>query len=150
MVQKGYSNYLYCVFFYSAAANAAAAYQTGQTGYPVGHTPTGTYTTQRAAGSTYDTGYQTAAAAATHSTAAGTYPSAAASATYDYGYGRTTQTAAAAAAAAYDSSKTYYAQPSSATAYTGADTHYHSKIMIMADIQYCINTSGFDYIKLAI
>ncbi|XP_071542309.1 zinc finger RNA-binding protein [Panulirus ornatus] len=110
----------------SAAANAAAAYQTGQTGYPVGHTPTGTYTTQRAAGSTYDTGYQTAAAAATHSTAAGTYPSAAASATYDYGYGRTTQTAAAAAAAAYDSSKTYYAQPSSATAYTGADTHYHS------------------------
>ncbi|KAK8403589.1 hypothetical protein O3P69_000562 [Scylla paramamosain] len=112
----------------SAAANAAAAYQTGQTGYPVGHTPTGTYTTQRAAGSTYDTGYQTAAAAAaTHSTAAGTYPSAAASATYDYGYGRTTQTAAAAAAAAYDSSKTYYAQPSSATAYTGADTHYHNK-----------------------
>ncbi|XP_045591846.1 zinc finger RNA-binding protein isoform X2 [Procambarus clarkii] len=110
----------------SAAANAAAAYQTGQTGYPVGHTPTGTYTTQRAAGSTYDTGYQTAAAAATHSTAAGTYPSAAASATYDYGYGRTTQTAAAAAAAAYDSSKTYYAQPSSATAYTGADTHYHN------------------------
>ncbi|KAK3870153.1 hypothetical protein Pcinc_024583 [Petrolisthes cinctipes] len=112
----------------SAAANAAAAYQTGQTGYPVGHTPTGTYTTQRAAGSTYDTGYQTAAAAAaTHSTAAGTYPSAAASATYDYGYGRTTQTAAAAAAAAYDSSKTYYAQPSTATAYTGADTHYHNK-----------------------
>ena len=111
----------------SAAANAAAAYQTGQTGYPVGHTPTGTYATQRAAGSTYDTSYQTAAAAATHSTAAATYPSAAASTTYDYGYGRTTQTAAAAAAAAYDSSKTYYAQPSSATAYTAADTHYQSK-----------------------
>ncbi|XP_047496028.1 zinc finger RNA-binding protein-like isoform X5 [Penaeus chinensis] len=113
----------------SAAANAAAAYQTGQTGYPVGHTPTGTYTTQRAAGSTYDTGYQTAAAAAaaTHSTAAGTYPSGAASTTYDYGYGRTTQTAAAAAAAAYDSTKTYYAQPSTATAYTAADTHYQNK-----------------------
>ncbi|ROT84735.1 Zinc finger RNA-binding protein, partial [Penaeus vannamei] len=109
-----------------AAANAAAAYQTGQTGYPVGHTPTGT---QRAAGSTYDTGYQTAAAAAaaTHSTAAGTYPSGAASTTYDYGYGRTTQTAAAAAAAAYDSTKTYYAQPSTATAYTAADTHYQNK-----------------------
>ncbi|XP_068230966.1 zinc finger RNA-binding protein isoform X4 [Palaemon carinicauda] len=110
----------------NAAANAAAAYQTGQTGYPVGHTPTGTYATQRAAGSTYDTSYQTAAAAATHSTAAATYPSAAASTTYDYGYGRTTQTAAAAAAAAYDSSKTYYAQPSSATAYTAADTHYQN------------------------
>jgi len=111
----------------SAAANAAAAYQTGQTGYPVGHTPTGTYTAQRAAGSTYDTTYQTAAA--THSTAAaaGTYPSGAASTTYDYGYGRTTQTAAAAAAAAtYDSSKTYYAQPSTATAYTTADTHYQT------------------------
>jgi len=112
----------------SAAANAAAAYQTGQTGYPVGHTPTGTYTAQRAAGSTYDTTYQTAAA--THSTAAaaGTYPTAAASTTYDYGYGRSTQTAAAAAAAAtYDSSKTYYAQPSTATAYTTADTHYQNK-----------------------
>lgn len=135
-------------FFCSAAANAAAAYQTGQTGYPVGHTPTGTYTTQRAAGSTYDTGYQTAAAAAaTHSTAAGTYPSAAASATYDYGYGRTTQTAAAAAAAAYDSSKTYYAQPSSATAYTGADTHYHSKITYIPCIFVVISQfiEGYDW-----
>ena len=46
---------------------------TGQTGYPVGHTPTGTHTSQRAAEFTYDTGYKTAAAAAaTHSTAAGT------------------------------------------------------------------------------
>ncbi|KAL7632795.1 UNVERIFIED_CONTAM: hypothetical protein RMT77_016861 [Armadillidium vulgare] len=114
----------------SAAANAAAAYQTGQTGYAVGHTPTaGTYATQRAAaGSTYEAGYQTAAA--THTSAAGTYPSAVASTTYDYGYGRSTQTAtaaaAAAAAAAYDSTKTYYAQPSTATAYTAADTHYQT------------------------
>ncbi|XP_076034745.1 zinc-finger protein 72D isoform X2 [Oratosquilla oratoria] len=117
----------------SAAANAAAAYQTGQTGYAVGHTPpAGTYTTQRAAGSTYDTSYQTAAA--THSSA-GTYPSGAASTTYDYGYGRTTQTpaAAAAAAAAYDSSKTYYAQPSSATTYTAADTHYQMATVYVPD-----------------
>ena len=41
---------------FSAAANAAAAYQTGQTGYPVAHTPTPTYTAQRAPASTYDTG----------------------------------------------------------------------------------------------
>lgn len=120
------------MFSFSAAANAAAAYQTGQTGYAVGHTPAaGTYTAQRAApGSTYDTGYQTAAAAATHTSGAATYPSAVASTTYDYGYGRSTQTAtaaaAAAAAAAYDSTKTYYAQPSTATAYTAADTHYQS------------------------
>ena len=36
-----------------------AAYQTGQTGCPVGHTPTGPYTTQRAAGK-----YPSAAASA--------------------------------------------------------------------------------------
>jgi hypothetical protein len=42
----------------------------------------------------------------------------AAGTTYDYGYGRTAQTA-------YDSTKTYYQQPTAATAtYSTTDTHY--------------------------
>lgn len=111
--------------FFSAAANAAAAYQTGQPGYAVSHTPTAaaTYTTQRAAttGSTYDAAYQPAAVA---HTSAATFPNAAASTTYDYGYGRSSQAPAGATVVAYDSTKAYYAQPSSATSYTSADTHY--------------------------
>ncbi|KAF2366065.1 DZF domain [Trinorchestia longiramus] len=117
----------------SAAANAAAAYQTGQTGYAVSHAPAaGTYTTQRAP-STYDASYQTAT-----SHASASYPTP--STTYDYGYtarppNQPAAAAAAAAAAVYDT-KTYYGQPAAAAAATAAtpytaaaETHYQSSAL---------------------